>query len=136
MTIFFKVLITLFVGGLTLSAQQEGSVSIASAIRSEQDMATTTQNFTNCVSRLVEVGLPVKDAAKECKDVAKIVAETTKRVANEAADATKASRPLVVMSPYGRRYYRGMGVGVVVGGGSRVYQRPYRPSRSQWRKKR
>lgn len=128
MKIFFSMVI-LVGGALTLLAQQEGAVAIASAIRSEPD--TTTQNFTDCVGKLVEAGLPAKDASRECKEVTKIVAKTTMRVANEAADATKASRPVVV-NPYG-------GYGYAVGyryrySGRGVVREP-RYRRPQWRRR-
>ena len=75
MTIFFRVLFALvvFVGGsFVLPAQQEGSVAIASSIRMEGD--TTTHNFVSCVERLVQAGVPAKDAVKDCKEGTKIVA--------------------------------------------------------------
>ncbi len=38
---------------------------------------------------------------KTCKDLAKAESERSKKVANEAADATKSSRPVVVVDGYG-----------------------------------
>ena len=116
----FKFVVTalFFLGGLNLQAQQEGSVAIASAIRMEGD--TTTQDLVNCVRGLVQTGVLAKDARGDCKEVLKDRNKTSAKIANEAADATKASRPVVVVgSPYGRYYSGGRATTR-----SRSYRRP------------
>ncbi len=119
-TMFAMFLLVFFWGFTPLKAQQEGSVEIAKSV-------TTTPVLVdgpvNCLETAAKV-LPAKDAAKFCLDAAKIEADRAKRVANEAADATKASRPQVI-SPYGGYsryggwgYNRGfIGGGVVISGG-------------------
>ncbi|MEK7200834.1 MAG: hypothetical protein AAB672_01750 [Patescibacteria group bacterium] len=96
-------LISLLIWGLLTPAvaQQEGSVAIASAIRPAEEK--TFSDFATCVANLKKEGMKVEAAAKACDKIASTVAKTTTRIANEAADATKASRPVVV-SPYGYGY--------------------------------
>lgn len=94
-------LISLLIWGLLTPAvaQQEGSVAIASAIRPPTDTA-----FQECVITLVErAKVTSKEAIAACNKNGDRLAKTTTRLANEAADATKASRPMVV-SPYGYGY--------------------------------
>lgn len=99
---------------------QEGSVAIASAIRPEKD--TVVADFTTCVTAMKVAGATFKEAAKSCKEIAKVATNVTTRLANEAADATKASRPMVVMGGYG---YRNYGYGTSYGyGRSYNYSRP------------
>lgn len=99
-------LISLLIWGLLTPAvaQQEGSVAIAKAIRPAEEK--TFSDFATCVANLKKEGMEVGAAAKACNKIASIVAKTTTRLANEAADATKASRPMVV-SPYGYESYYG-----------------------------
>lgn len=92
-TIFFWLAV-FFALGFNLSAQQEGSVEIAKAIRPNEEI--NLSSFSGCVERLNAVGLSPKESAKECKEAAKLVVKNSTRIANEAADATKASRPVVV----------------------------------------
>lgn len=91
--------------GVSLKAQtQNGSVAIAEAIEpASQDVVG---NFTGCVKELAPT-VGAKEALKACKEVSKVATDAAKRVANEAADATKASRPLVVFGDRYGRYNRG-----------------------------
>jgi hypothetical protein len=63
----------------------------------------TVSDFTTCVSSLKETGVKVEEAVKACTKVASLAVKAATRLANEAADATKASRPLIV--GYGRYGY-------------------------------
>lgn len=111
------VFLALFAGLLSALAQeQSGSVAIAEHIRPAVD--TTLTDFTACVEKLKNVGVETKEAVASCKDVTKIASKTTTRIANEAADATKASRPIMLYNRYG---YGGYGS---YGYGSYGYQRP------------
>jgi hypothetical protein len=79
---------------------QAGAVKIAEAIRSNDD--TTTADFTKCVASLKDSGAGVKDAIKACAKVVGIKPDTAARIAKQAASATKASRPQVIVT---RGYY-------------------------------
>lgn len=83
-------------GGYTPS--QAGSVKIA------ESAAPTDILTAGAVSCLEDAGkvLSADKAANYCLQVAKIEAERGKKVANEAADATKSSRPIII----GRYSYR------------------------------
>jgi hypothetical protein len=92
---------------LPLVGQQEGSVAIAGKIPAPASM----NDFTGCVAQLAERGIKADAAAKNCHAAMKTMADATKKVANEAADATKASRPRIIWGGYGygygRYYYSG-----------------------------
>jgi hypothetical protein len=81
-----------------LGAQQEGSVAIAGEITPSAE--NIVPDGVTCLADAAKVLAPEK-AAKYCENLAKLTAKTSTRVANEAADATKASRPLVITSGYG-----------------------------------
>lgn len=97
----FFAFLALFVA--SLEAQQEGSVAIAQSVRAENEDSTLS-GFTKCVADLKESGVKDKAAIKACTKMANIIAHTTTRVANEAADATKSSRPLFVNNGWGPSY--------------------------------
>lgn len=100
--IFLAILAVL---SLPLAAQtQEGSVEIAKSIPSGDDASVA--DFTTCVERLNKSGASADKAIDACTKIASIVAKRATKIANEAADATKASRPVVVADPYwgGSRY--------------------------------
>ena len=105
---FFLVFVPLW------AQDQDGSVAIANAIRPLEHGDATLPNFTGCVADLVAVQVASKDAVKACTKVTKEIGNTSRRIANEAADATKASRPVLVYSRYGYGYY-----------GRSYYSRPY-----------
>lgn len=109
---------TLFFLGLSsLEAQQQlGSVAIAGAITPSMETATVSE-FTGCVEKLTAAKVVGKEAVKACTKIAEIAAKTTTRLANEAADATKASRPIIMMG-------RGYGNYRTGGGYSSSYRRP------------
>ena len=100
-SIFF-VFFVFFAGFWPATAQnQEGSAAIAESIRADGE-GPLLRDGPDCVLRLTkEGGMEKKAAAKLCKSFAEIQAKTSRRVANEAADATKASRPLLVYGRYG-----------------------------------
>lgn len=120
----------LLLGGLPLEAQnQSGSEAIADQIRPANE--NRMSEFTECVVTLTtKASFKAEEAAKQCKEIAKIAAAEAMKIANEAADATKASRPLVV-SPYGygyRGYYYGRSYGswgIRIGGRSHIIHRSY-----------
>lgn len=106
-TTFFTLFF--FLGLSSLEAQEQpGSVAIAGAIAPSMKTAMVSE-FTGCVEKLVVTKVEGKEAIKACKDIAKIVANTTTRLANEAADATKASRPMIINNGWGNGggYYGG-----------------------------
>jgi len=133
---FFATIFALIVGLLSLAVsahcQQAGSVAIAAAIRPESSKVSTElegdqagavavaavirsenakselDEFAECVSKMRDSGASYKEASKDCREYRKVLAKESTRIANEAADATKASRP-VVMSPY--YGYSGYGYG-------------------------
>ncbi len=79
------------------TASQEGSVAIANKISMDP---TPLTSFSDCVADLVATNLKPKEAVSACKDAAKIAADLEKRKANEAADATKSSRPFILIPRY------------------------------------
>ncbi|MEK7642767.1 MAG: hypothetical protein AAB392_03145 [Patescibacteria group bacterium] len=87
-----------------LAQSQEGSVEIA---KSAAPTDILTDGVVGCFSTVSEK-LSAEKAAEFCLKAAKIEAERAKKIANEAADATKASRPMVV-APYSG--YGGYGYG-------------------------
>lgn len=108
---FFIAILALFLGLLPMTAQtgsQEGSVAIAAAIRPATAVAELDE-FAECVAKNKGNGASYKEAAKDCKEYRKILAKESTRIANEAADATKASRPMIL--GYGRDYGYGYGYG-------------------------
>ncbi|KKP80068.1 MAG: hypothetical protein UR80_C0039G0007 [Parcubacteria group bacterium GW2011_GWB1_35_5] len=115
-----------------LGAQQDGAVAISNNIRGI-DGGITMLDFTGCVSSLKGAGMKVEVAAKKCMGFVKNTNHTSVRIANNAADATKASRPVVV-SGYGYGYgynYNRTSVVVVPSTSSSVQSRPvmvYRPT--------
>jgi hypothetical protein len=127
-TCFFFVFVLL--GAIPLAAQnQEGSVAIASAIEpASQDVVG---DFTGCVKELAPT-VGAKEALKACKDALKLAVKAATRVANEAADATKASRPILV-NPWG---YRGGYTSYrYLGAGFSLRSRPPRPVRRPYRER-
>lgn len=98
--------IPLFVFFLTLSfgQSQDGAVAISKAIVPASE--TIVNDFSTCVEKLVGLKISSKEALASCKEATKVAANVATRVANEAADATKASRPIVVTSSYGYGYGR------------------------------
>lgn len=91
----FTFALIFFLGLSSLEAQsQSGSEAIAKAIVSSAE--DTVGNFADCVEKLVRLTTTTEKAISACKDVSKIASHTATRVANEAADATKASRPIMV----------------------------------------
>jgi hypothetical protein len=107
-TLFLFFTIFFFVGLLSLEAQdQAGSVAIADAIVPSAE--NVVGDFTDCVKELAGTAVPTKDAIKACKEVSKLAVRATTRVANEAADATKASRPMIVDGWGGNYGYSGYG---------------------------
>jgi hypothetical protein len=105
-SLVFALFLVVFGAFVSAHAQQAGSVAIASHIDSSGDKIIP--DYTKCVSDLKGLGAKIEDAMKNCKETAKIASHTITRVANEAADATKSSRPVVVNSGYG---YGGYGNG-------------------------
>ncbi len=98
-------LLVFFWGFAPLKAQQEGSTEIA---KKAEVSDTLPGGGLECLERAGKIltGDKGERAAKFCLDLAKIEADRSKRVANEAADATKASRPQVILEGrYTRRYY-------------------------------
>lgn len=103
--LFFSVFLTialLLVVTPAVAQNQEGSVEISKSIVPSSE--TKVSDFTSCVEQLVKVGIASKDATGSCLKASKIASKTATRVANEAADATKASRPMLVTPPYGYGY--------------------------------
>lgn len=128
--LFVVVFMLVLLGGdLPVAAQsQEGSISIASQIRPANE--NRLSEFAECVITLTKVGFRAEESAKQCREVVKIVAAEAMKIANEAADATKASRPVVIVgSPYGYRGYYGYGRsyswGIRIGSSHRIYHRSY-----------
>ena len=93
----FALLVVLisFATSAHCQTSQAGSVAIAESIRVEG--VNELDEFAKCVSALKTAGASYKEAAKDCKDYRKVLAKESTRIANEAADATKASRPFVVV---------------------------------------
>lgn len=82
-----------FLGLSSLEAQQQaGSVEIA---KSATPTDLITSGAVDCFSTVSAKMAPEK-AADFCLKVARIETDRGKRIANEAADATKASRPMVI----------------------------------------
>ncbi|MEK7669521.1 MAG: hypothetical protein AAB350_02975 [Patescibacteria group bacterium] len=129
---FFLVILALFLGLLPAIAQQEGAVAIAAAIRSpvatqldgaegeqagsvaiagnirSEEEKSELDEFAECVSKMKIAGASYKEASKDCREYRKVLAKESTRIANEAADATKASRPMVY-NGYGNYGYRSYG---------------------------
>src|SRR3989339_1726095 len=121
----FSSIFALLVGLLSLALpascqSQAGSVAIAAAIRPAQSPVytelegeqsgsviisanTELDEYAQCVANMKASGASYKEGAKDCKDYRKVLAKESTRIANEAADATKASRPMII-SGYGRGY--------------------------------
>lgn len=109
-------LVVALVSAPLMAQNQEGSVAIAANIRPENEDKTLSI-FSKCVVDLTQTGLTAKDAVKACKEASEIEASKSKKIANEAADATKASRPVVITHGYGYSY------GVYYNNRSRNYSR-------------
>ncbi len=109
-TLFLTALLVLAVSAPLSAQNQSGSEAIAESVRPGYGDANMV-NFTRCVVDLKNTGTRDKDARKACAKQSERMLEASKRIANEAADATKASRPLLVYSRYGRygSYYGGRG---------------------------
>lgn len=76
------------------TVSQEGSVAIAQSAR-------VTVDPVDCLERAVKVlGSPDKGAAY-CQKISDREAKRSEKVANEAADATKSSRPLIMVPRWG-----------------------------------
>lgn len=109
-----KALFLAILAALPLLGQQEGSVAIAESIRPQGESATLS-NYTKCVADLAQIGLKPEKAAEFCEKRASREEKASAKIANEAADATKASRPMVVVPRYGYGYgggYSSYGYGV------------------------
>jgi len=103
----FSVILALFLVILTATAQtgeQAGSVAIATTIRPAVGSESELDEYAECVGKMKVAGASYKEASKDCKDYRKVLAKESTRIANEAADATKASRPQVY-GGYGRYGY-------------------------------
>jgi len=101
----FLVVLALLLGFSPAVAQdQAGAVAIAATIRSKSGEVMELGSFTDCVAKMMSVGASYKEAAKDCREYRKVLADESKKIANEAADATKASRPVVV-DGWGRNGY-------------------------------
>ena len=108
--------LVLFLVIVPLWAQdQGGSVAIAESVFPSTE--NTVGNFTDCVEKLMGLDVPSPKAINACNGASKIAAKEKIRGWNNAADATKASRPVVIVSRYG-----GYGGGYY---GRSYYSRPY-----------
>jgi hypothetical protein len=113
-TLTVAVLATLTLTVSAFGQSQDGSVAIAESIRAKDD-DSTMGGYAACVVKLKQAGTADKEARKDCREAMKIMAHTSTRIANEAADATKASRQVCCGYGYGG-YGGGWG-----GGYSRTY---------------
>ncbi len=129
MTHAFVAILVLFLGVFTPTEAQDqsGSVEIA---KSAAPTDILTNGAVECFTT-VSQKLSAEKATEFCLKAAKLEARRGEKIANEAADATKASRPLIILSDrfsYGRSGYYGrsgfgVGVGVRIGSNRRVTSR-------------
>lgn len=112
------LVVLVFVGSIGVaSAQTPAAPGVRIA-----DAAQPTTLLIDAAVKCAAIG--DKDTRKFCLNLVKIEAERGKKVANEAADAAKAARPVVV-NPYGYGY--GYGYGSGYGGYYGGYYGSYRP---------
>jgi hypothetical protein len=114
-TLILAVLAIISVAAPVSAQSQEGSVAIAASIRNQGDDATLG-GYAACVAKLKQAGASVKEANAECQKAMRIMSDASKRIANEAADATKASRQVCCGYGYRRSSNRYAGYDGYYGG--------------------